>query len=84
MKLKYDKYDARIHKIVNDKIVNKSVKELIDDGKRRAKAARELSAMGIKITAFWKKLLTFGWGDDKVLSRLRESRLKSERKCNAP
>jgi hypothetical protein len=52
MKLKYEKYDTRIHKIVNDKIVNKSVKELIDDGKRRAKAAIELSAMGIKITAF--------------------------------
>ena len=46
------KYDARIHKIVDGKIVNKSIAELIDDGKRRAKAAIELSAMGIKITAY--------------------------------
>jgi macrodomain Ter protein organizer (MatP/YcbG family) len=46
------KYDARIHKIVNGKIVSKTVTELIEDEKRRAKARNELSAMGIKITAY--------------------------------
>ena len=66
MKSKYHNYDASIHKIVNGKIVNKSVRELIEDQKKRDQAARELSAIGIKITAFWKKLLTFGWGDGKV------------------
>jgi hypothetical protein len=38
------------------------VAELIEDEKQRAKARNELSAMGIKITAFWKKLLTFYHG----------------------
>ena len=60
MKSKYHNYDASIHKIVNGKIVNKSVRELIEDQKKRDQAARELSAIGIKITAFWKKLLTDG------------------------
>lgn len=46
------KYDARLHKIVNGKIVFKTVAELIEDEKQRAKARNELSAMGIKITAF--------------------------------
>jgi hypothetical protein len=46
------KYDARIHKIVDGKIVNKSVRELIEDQKKRDQAARELSAIGIKITAY--------------------------------
>ena len=46
------KYDARIHKIVNGKIVFKTTEELIEDGKRREKAWRELATMGIKITAF--------------------------------
>lgn len=46
------KYDARIHKIVDGKIVNKSIAELIEDGKRREKARRELAEMGIKITAY--------------------------------
>ena len=60
MKSKYHNYDASIHKIVNGKIVNKSVRELIEDQKKRDQAARELSSIGIKITAFWKKLLTDG------------------------
>ena len=46
------KYDARLHKMVNGKIVFKTVAELIEDEKQRAKARNELSAMGIKITAF--------------------------------
>jgi len=46
------KYDARLHKIVNGKIVFKTVAELIEDEKQRSKARNELSAMGIKITAF--------------------------------
>jgi hypothetical protein len=52
MKNKYHNYDARIHKIVNGKIVNKSVSELIEDQKRRDQAARELSAIGIKTAPF--------------------------------
>ena len=46
------KYDARIHKIVDGKIVNKFIAELIEDNKRREKAVIELAAIGIKITAF--------------------------------
>jgi len=46
------KYNARIHKIVDGKIVNKTIAELIEDGKRREKAVIELAAIGIKITAF--------------------------------
>jgi uncharacterized protein with GYD domain len=52
MKSKYHNYDASIHKLVNDKIVNKSVRELIEDQKRRDQAARELSAIGIKMALF--------------------------------
>ena len=46
------KYDAQLHKMVNGKIVFKTVAELIEDEKQRSKARNELSAMGIKITAF--------------------------------
>ena len=52
MKSKYHNYDASIHKIVNGKIVYKSVSELIEDQKRRDQAARELSAIGIKTAPF--------------------------------
>ncbi len=52
MKSKYHNYDASIHKIVNGKIVNKSVSELIEDQKRRDQAMRELSVTGIKIAPF--------------------------------
>jgi hypothetical protein len=52
MKSKYHNYDVSIHKLVNGKIVNKSVRELIEDQKKRDQAARELSAIGIKMAPF--------------------------------